>query len=153
MTPIEISSSVSTLSTQDLQNKLHRLLFTFIQNSDFTSAGGIAGLVEDLEVYTLEALLRVFEAQLGYVPYQNKIYEKTEGYFGNQDAYNINRMMSSLRRAKAAGFNTEDEKFPKYIHWMSNRVKYGIKTLIAELGEIGDVARSDSDNVRQPATA
>ena len=87
---------------------------------------------------------------MGYIPYQNKIYEKTEDYFGNQDAYNINRMMSSLRRAKVVPIDSTNDK---YMTWMSNRVKYGINTLIAELGEIGDVARSDSDNVRQPATA
>lgn len=150
MTPIVISSNVSSLSVQKLQEKLEFLSYTFLVNADFTNKGGVTELVSDLEMYTLEALLRIFEKQLGYIPFQNKIYEKTEGYFGNQDAYNINRMMSSLRRAKLVQIDSTNTK---YLKWMSNRIKYGIPKIISELNELGDMVRTKNDNVRTPATA
>ena len=61
---------------------------------------------------------------------QNKIYEKVERVFKNQDVYNINRMMSSIRRTKLVPLDAENEKYTK---WMKNRVNYGVKGIIARL--------------------
>lgn len=153
MTPIVIASGVSGLSTVDLQNKLNLLAYTFCVNADFTKKEAVVKLTQDLEVHILEALLRIFELRLGYVPFQNKIYEKTESYFGNQDSYNINRAMSSLRRVKVVPLDPTNEK---YLTWMKNRIRYGVKTLIAELSveELQNATVSTrQDNVRTPVTA
>jgi len=150
MTPIVISTVVSELSAEALQQKLNLLSYTFCVNADFTKEDAVAQLVQDLEVYILEALLRIFERELGYVPFQNKIYEKAENYFGNQDAYNINRSMSSLRRAKIVPIDPDNEK---YLSWMKNRIRYGVKTLIAELDALkGVTVESRDDIVRRPVT-
>ena len=151
MTPILIPFAVSSMSANDMQEKLKTLSSTFCKNTDFTEEAAVANLIQDLEVHVLEALLRIFELKLGYVPFQNKIYEKTENYFGNQDAYNINRMMSSLRRTKVVPLNSTDEK---YLAWMKNRVLYGVKTLVTELSavELQNAVVSRQDNVRTPVT-
>ena len=156
MTPIAITSDVSTLSTQKLQEKLKFLSVTFLVNADFTREDAVKELVENLETYVLESLLRIFEKQYGSAPYQNKIYEKIEDYFGDpksddptQDEYNLCRMMSSLRRAKLVPI---DPTNAKYLNWMGNRIKYGIKTLVVELDKVGDYVPAENDNVRTPAT-
>jgi hypothetical protein len=151
MTPILIPFAVSSMSANDMQEKLKTLSSTFCKNTDFTEEAAVANLIQDLEVHVLEALLRIFELKLGYVPFQNKIYEKTENYFGNQDAYNINRMMSSLRRTKVVPLNSTDEK---YLTWMKNRILYGVKTLVTELSavELQNAVVSRQDNVRTPVT-
>ena len=151
MTPIVINKTVSNLSAAELQEKLNYLSYTFCVNADFTKTDAVANLVNHLESHVLEALLRIFEKELGYVPFQNKIYEKTEGYFGkkSQHAYNICRMMSSLRRIKHVPLDPDNEK---YLSWVKNRVKYGIKQLIIELKSVGNMVRSENDNVRTPAT-
>ena len=127
MTPIKIGLNIRSMNDATLRNKINFLSYTFCVNADFTKTNEVRKLVTNLEMCTMESLMRVFEESLGYRPYQNKIYEHVENVFIDQDAYNINRMMSSLRRAKLIPINAENKK---YLKWMKNRVKYAIKTLM-----------------------
>lgn len=130
MTPIEISNQVATTSDEKLRNKLNFLSYTFCVNADFSKVNAVEKLVDELEMFMMEGLLRVLEDEIGYRPYQNKIYEQVEKVFENQDAYNINRMMSSIRRAKMIPIDVENEK---YMKWMKNRIKYGVKAIMERL--------------------
>jgi hypothetical protein len=133
MTPLTIDTTVSSLSNAELGEKLHFLSYTFCVNADFSKTEATAKLIDDLEVCMMEGLLRILEAKFGYKPFQNRIYEKVEKTFKNQDVYNINRMMSSLRRTKLVPLDAENDK---YINWMSNRVKYGVKSVIDHLNSL-----------------
>jgi len=137
MKPIEIRPEVRTMSHEDLTSRLEYLAFEFCVNADFNKAEAVTKLVYRLEEYSMEALMRVMEGKLGYRPLQNKIYEKVEGLFDNQDSYNINRMFSSMRRTHYfGGIDPEDEK---YINWFKNRVKYGVKSLIRDVHSVSYV--------------
>lgn len=136
MTPIEISRSVSNMGSEALAEKITYLSYQFCVNADFTKIEAVDELVNRLEMCVIESLLRVFEYELCYRPYQNKIYEQTEKIFDEQDAYNINRMMSSLRRAKLIPIDPTNEK---YILWMKNRIKYGVKTIAECLKEEAEI--------------
>lgn len=130
MTPIEIKDTVTEMSNTKLAEKINYLSYTFCVNADFTKTEAVAKLVDQLEMYVLEGTLRIVETTIGHRPYQNKIYEKVELVFGDQDAYNINRMISSLRRTKMVPIDVDNEK---YIAWMKNRIKYGVKTIMADI--------------------
>ena len=132
MTPIEISRSVRNMDSELLGEKLTYLSYQFCVNADFTKVEAVNELVDRLEMCAIEGLLRVFEYELCYRPYQNKIYEETEKIFDEQDAYNINRMMSSLRRAKVMPIDPTNEK---YMKWMKNRIKYGSRSITEYLKE------------------
>ena len=127
MTPIEIKDTVTEMSNTKLAEKINYLSYTFCVNADFSKTEAVAKLVDQLEMYVLEGTLRIVENTIGHRPYQNKIYEKVEQVFGDQDSYNINRMISSLRRTKMVPIDVENEK---YIVWMKNRIKYGVKTIM-----------------------
>lgn len=127
MTPIEIEKSIITMSNEQLADKINFLSYTFCVNADFTKKEAINKLIDKLEMCLMEGVLRIVEDNIGYRPYQNKIYEQIENVFDNQDAYNINRMISSLRRTKLISIEFANEK---YIAWMKNRIKYGIKTIL-----------------------
>ena len=130
MTPIKISEYVKNMDDMKLRNKLDYLSYTFCVNADFSKTEAIIKLINELEMYSMEGLLRIMEDEFGYRPYQNKIYEKVENLFEDQDAYNINRMMSSIRRTKLIPIDPDNEK---YMHWMKNRIKYGVKSIMAHL--------------------
>ena len=127
MTPIIINQVILDMTDEELCNRLTFLSYQFCVNADFTKEEATQKLVDRLEMYVIESLQRVFEDEFGYVPFQNKIYENVETLFEDQDAYNINRMMSSLRRAKSIPIDPENEK---YVLWMRNRIKYGIKSIV-----------------------
>lgn len=129
MTPINISTAAQ-LSNTALKAKLELLSFTFCVNADFSKVEQTTKLIDELEIHVMEGLMRILEAKFGHRPFQNKIYEKVERVFKNQDVYNINRMMSSLRRTKLVPLDAENEK---YTAWMKNRVNYGVKGIIARL--------------------
>lgn len=133
MTPIVIEPRIQAMSLHDLREKLHYKSYTFCVNADFNNIEATNELVTSLEMYAMEGLMRILTDKLDYIPLQNKIYEKIEYVFENQDAYNINRMMSSLRRAKIMPLDATDEK---YNGWFKNRVKYGIKALREQLKKI-----------------
>lgn len=133
MTPITISESIQNMDDGRLSDRINFLSFQFCVNADFTKEVAVRKLVERLEMNVIESLMRVFEDEMGYSPYQNKIYENVELVFDEQDAYNINRMMSSLRRAKSIPIDPTNEK---YIKWMRNRIKYGVRTIVAKLQPI-----------------
>lgn len=127
MTPIKITDTIKEMSATELREKLNYYSFTFCVNADFTKTEEMCRLIDKLEMYMMEGLLRVLESNIDFRPYQNKIYEHVENLFENQDAYNINRMMSSIRRTKLVPIDPTNEK---YIKWMKNRVKYGVKTIM-----------------------
>lgn len=129
MIPINLGP-IEDLSTTKLNEKLEYRAYEFCNLVDFTKTEAALKNIETLEMLAMEAVMRVLEDNLPRRPLQNKIYEKIEMIFGDQDTYNINRMMSSLRRAKAVGsIDVEDEK---YLKWLKNRVSYGVKSLIRE---------------------
>lgn len=132
MTPIEISKSVKYMDLEMLRNRLNYLSYQFCVNVDFTRVEAVNDLVSRLEMCVVESLMRVFEIEFGYRPFQNKIYEMTEKIFGEQDSYNINRMMSSLRRVKVIPIDPTNEK---YVHWMKNRIRYGVKSICEYMEE------------------
>jgi len=127
MIPLEITKTISTMNDRTLRNKINFLSYTLCVNADFTKTEAISKLIDKLEMHVMEALLRILERELDYRPYQNKIYEHVERIFDDQDSYNINRMMSSLRRTKLVPVDTTNVK---YIKWMKNRVKYGTRTIM-----------------------
>ena len=86
MTPLTIDTTVSSLSNAELGEKLHFLSYTFCVNADFSKTEATAKLIDDLEVCMMEGLLRILEVKFGYKPFQNRIYEKVEKTFKNQDA-------------------------------------------------------------------
>lgn len=134
MKPIEISPKITKLSHEKLAEKLEYKAYVFCVTADFENQKEIMRLVDTLEQYSMEAIMRIFKGKLGRTTLQNKIYDNVEKIFADQDIYNINRMFSSLRRAKyLGGINAEDEK---YIKWFKNRVKYGVRTMVKNLGEI-----------------
>ena len=130
MTPIEIKETITNLSNEKLAERLNFLAFTFCVNADFSKKEATTKLIDELEMAMMEGLLRVLEVKIGFRLFQNKIYEKVEKVFQNQDAYNINRMMSSIRRTKVVPIDAENEK---YLAWMGNRVNYGSKAVIGRL--------------------
>jgi len=137
MKPIEIKPEIRVMSHEELTARLEYLSFEFCINADFQKIDAVNKLVARLEEYSMEALMRVMEGKLGYRPLQNKIYEKVEGLFDNQDSYNINRMFSSMRRTHYFGVIDPEDK--KYIEWFKNRVKYGVKSLIREVHTVSYV--------------
>lgn len=130
MIPLEIKDGVTNLKHDYLAHRLEYLAYQFCVNADFTKTVPIEKLTEKLEMCVLESLLRVCEVELGYRPYQNKLYERVEYIFDDQTAYNINRMISTLRRARVVPL---DPSNTKYIEWMKNRVRYGVKALCHRL--------------------
>jgi hypothetical protein len=132
MVPIKITDSIKVMTDTKLRNKINFLSYTFCVNADFSKTEAVKKIIDDLEMYAMEGLLRVLDDKIGYRPYQNKIYEKVENVFNDQDSYNINRMMSSIRRTKLIPINVENEK---YISWMKNRIKYGTKTIMKTLSD------------------
>lgn len=130
MTPLEITDQITSMNDRTLRNKINFLSYTFCVNADFTKEEAMAELIDKLEMHVMEGLLRVLDKELGYRPYQNKIYEQVERICDDQDSYNINRMFSSLRRTKMVPVDPTNEK---YIKWMKNRVKYGTRTIMNTL--------------------
>jgi hypothetical protein len=130
MTPVYIEEKVSNLTAEALKEKLEYYSYNFCVLSSHDDPEAEEKLIRSLEKYFLEALIRVITTELGYEPKQNKMFERVEEVFGDQDSYNINRALSSLRRAKMFGIDPEDTK---YIKWFENRIFYAIKTLKAEL--------------------
>lgn len=120
------------MDDETLCNHINFLSYQFCVNADFTKEDAVKDLVKRLEMTTLEGLMRIFQNEFGYRPYQNKVYEKSEKIFNDQDSYNIKRMLSTLRRAKTVPIDPQNEK---YLNWMSNRIRYGSKTIIAYLTE------------------
>jgi hypothetical protein len=134
MTPVKIEKEIITMEHDDIIKKIEELSQEFYEMESFQNESYVNTLVASLEQYTLEALIRVFKGKLGHVPKQNKHYEYVEMLFNNQDAYNINRMFSSMRRCfYFQGIKPEDEK---YIKWFQNRVKYASVTLIKTLNSM-----------------
>lgn len=132
MIPVDISKTITTMDDDTLCNHIDFLSYQFCVNADFTKEDAVKDLVRRMEMTIMEGLMRIFQNELGYRPYQNKVYEKSEKIFDEQNAYNINRMLSTLRRAKTVPIDPQNEK---YLNWMSNRIRYGSKTIIAYLTE------------------
>jgi len=133
MIPIVISKGTQTLSHQELKDLIETTSFDFYTYG-LDSQDEIISRASNLEEYSMEALMRIFEAKYGYRPLQNKIYERVEAKFKDQDAYNINRMFSSLRRvAFLKGLDLSDEK---YCNWFKNRVRYASFALVRTLKDV-----------------
>lgn len=133
MIPITIETKTLKMSTTQLQDTLEHRAYEFCVLADFSKTEAVGNMCASLEQLTVEALMRIFDHKLGYRPLQNKLYEKTEFVFNDQDAYNINRLVSSLRRVKMYPINEDDVK---YIEWLSNRVKYATYSIISTLNTV-----------------
>jgi hypothetical protein len=133
MTPLYIEEKVYNMTAEALKEKLEYYSYNFCVLSDHSDPEAEEKLIRSLEKYFIETLIRLIKHELGYVPKQNKMFERVEEVFSNQDAYNINRSLSSIRRAKMFGIDPEDEK---YIKWFENRVFYAIKTLKTKLDKL-----------------
>lgn len=132
---VRIDNTIRNKSNKQIKEQLNLLSFKFCSISDHTDPDAEKDLIIQLESYILVSLIRIVKNQLGFEPRQNKMFERVEAVFGvdSQEAYNINRALSSLRRAKMFGIDTTDVK---YIEWFENRVFYTIKTLMDSLETI-----------------
>jgi len=132
---VRIENTVRNKTNKELEEQLKYLSFKFCSMSEHTDAEAENELIVQLETYTLEALIRIVKDELGFAPKQNKMFERVEDVYGkdSQEAYNINRALSSIRRAKMFGVDATDEK---YISWFENRIFYTIKTLVESLEAI-----------------
>lgn len=132
MTPVYINTTIKNMTPEALKEKLEYATYMLTVLTTHSDTEATKSNVEKFEVYMLETLLRVLEKNIGFRPMQNKLFENVEKVFGvdSQDSYNINRMLSGIRRAKMFGIDAEDEK---YIQWFENRITYSVKTLKAEL--------------------
>lgn len=128
MIPIVISDNVQNMSIAKLRQNIVESAAAFL-NADFNDIDKTNIIIEQLEEYTTEALLRLCNDKLGHIPLQNKLYEKVELMFMG-DHYNINRMLSILRRSKSFPIDAADDK---YISWVQNRIKYATKSIRAAL--------------------
>jgi hypothetical protein len=135
MTLVYINTTIKNMTPEALKEKLEYSTYVLTVLTTHSDAEVTKTNVEKFEFYMLESLLRVLEKNLGFRPMQNKLFENVEKVFGvdNQDSYNINRMLSGIRRAKMFGIDAGDEK---YIRWFENRITYSVKTLKAELDEL-----------------
>lgn len=133
MTPIYIEEKVRNMSAEQIKEKLEYYSYNFCVLSDHTNPEAEETLIRSFEKYFLDALFRIVKSELGYTPKQNKMFERVEEVFDDQDAYNINRTLSSIRRAKMFGIDPEDTK---YIQWFENRVFYAVKSLKLELDKL-----------------
>lgn len=131
MTPIVISITTENLSISKLRQSIIDSATAFL-NLDFKDVEAANKQIIELEEYVTEALLRLSNDKFGYKPLQNKLYEKVELLFMG-DHYNINRMLSILRRSKTFPIDSTDEK---YISWVHNRVKYATKSIRTKLKTI-----------------
>jgi len=142
--PIKIDNAITTMSHEKLEATLERKVFEFCVNVDFENIKAVNDLVNRMEQYSMEALMRVFDGKIGYRPAQYKIYELVESIFNNQDSYNINRMFSSMRRTKHFGSIDPEDK--KYQEWFKNRVRYGFRTLQKTLETVEYVSIPAAEN-------
>jgi len=133
MTPIEISSTIENMSIAQLRAKLNVKAYTFCVTADFANEAGMNSLITSLEMYVMESILRILSDKCGYRPLQNKIYEKIEHTFDTRNAYNINRMLSFIRRTKILSLNIIDDN---YVVWIKRRVKYAVKAIREALKNI-----------------
>ena len=143
MTPVYINTTIKNMTPQKLKEKLEYSTYVLTVLTTHTDEQTTKSNVEKFEIYMLESLLRVLEKNLGFRPMQNKLFENVEKVFGvdSQDSYNINRMLSGIRRAKLFGIDVGDEK---YIQWFENRITYSVKTLKAELDELVEVQHGET---------
>ena len=100
---IKIPREIFELSHGELQKELLELKQKAINELSYENPENLV-IVDKLLKYTIESLMRIFEGKLGQRPLQNKIYNTVELIFDEDGAYNINRMISGLRRAKKLGF-------------------------------------------------
>lgn len=144
MNPIEITDNVSTFTNSELKSRLEFLSYKFCVFIDCMKKEAIDELTNELEMISMEGLMRILESKNGFRPLQNKIYETVERVFYNQEAYNINRMMSSIRRTKVVSLDLENNT---YMAWMKNRVNYGAKAIVNNLGPDSKSVNFYSNNV------
>jgi len=133
---VEIPDNVLSMSHEDLYDQLenHITIFLSTDLTDTNHQHSIKSHTSVLEMYAMEALLRITEGKLNRRNGQNKIYESVERIFDTQDSYNINRLFSSLRRS--IHFDGIDPLDTKYHKWFKNRASYGSKALLRVLKEV-----------------
>ena len=143
MTPVYINTTIKNMTPEALKEKLEYATYMLTVLTTHSDVEATKTNVEKFETYMLETLFRVLEKNLGFRPMQNKLFESVEKVFGvdSQDSYNINRMLSGIRRAKMFGIDAEDEK---YIQWFENRITYSVKTLKDELDELVEVQHGET---------
>jgi len=130
MTPVKITPAIQKMNCLDLKEKLKKSAEVFIAEKNQNN-------LEAFEMYFTETLVRILEHHLGFKPLQNKFFERVEAVYGanSQHTYNINRVISALRRGKMFGMEGGD---PKYETWLQNRVEYSLKKLKSELEDLAE---------------
>jgi hypothetical protein len=129
---IRIPKEIFYTSHKDLQEELSKLKFDAIKNLDYNDQEKSLEIVDALLKYSIEGLMRIFESKLSERPLQNELYDKVEEIFDQDSAYNINRMISGLRRAKKSGFEKNDD----YLSWFKNRIRKGTNKIIDLLNDV-----------------
>ena len=143
MKPLKIDNNIVNMTNKELSEKIDFNATVICTIMDFSKVDKSIEFLETFEKHTIEGLMRVFVSKIGKCPKQNKMYEYVDSIYDNQDAYNINRMLSAIRRMRA--IHDIDYNDEKYLEWFKNRVKYSAKTLSAQLQRMDAVMMSVKD--------
>lgn len=133
MIPIVLTKSTRRMKPNLLKEKIDYYTYKFCVLDNHTDAEYNEKLISNIEKYFIMALIKICKTELGFNPKQNKIFERVEEVFNQSDAYNINRSISALRRAKISGIDASNEK---YMFWFENRILYAAKAINVKLEEI-----------------
>ena len=119
MKPIKFNEKLLSINNGELIKRLEQSTLKMIETNNKDKIFHLSKKHEQLLVL---GILRILYNKLHYIVYQNKIYENVQFYLNKQDAYNINRSISVLRRMREMNiFVVKDEK---YLNWFKNRIKY-----------------------------
>ena len=132
MVPVKIPVKVKTQNNKELSNQLSHIAYILCERTNYDNKDATLNRIKHYEPIILEGVLRSIEMRYGKRVYQNKIYERVDFIFGD-NAYDVNRMISSIRRAKElGGIDASDEG---YIRWFKTRIKKGLRAVRSVLKE------------------
>ena len=110
----------------ELAKRLEFLSYRFITVKD---KNDMKDIVQELLPNMTLAVTQILYIKTNRV-ITSKFYEVVEHMFANQDAYNINRAISALKRWAQVDYIDMDTH---YREWLENRIVYGVKFIMAEL--------------------
>jgi len=92
-------------------------------------------IIKDFELHFTTLILKFLYQKYHVWHYQNKIYNRINDVCDDQDAYNINRALSALRRFRYFGITKNTDQYKR---WLDNRIKFALlffKTYFKNLNE------------------
>ena len=130
---VVIGQDIKEYNNAQLVKRLSIDVYDFCNDQDMADPS-LEVVSDKMEQLMLESLTRIFDdTHIGPVD-QFKIYEAIEKVFDSQAQYDLNKGISALRRIKLwDGIDTEDDNYPKYFKWFTNRLKRGSRVLCSKL--------------------